>query len=132
MSGFKTTSQNPCDFFALVQRYFFMLECKETTEGTINFSKISQLDRLADYIGMDGVFTYIIIWFSSKDKVLAVSAEEAVRIKGLGHKSISLKMLGDEAYNIIDLPAKKKRVFMDTDFTALISEVAKIDESRHQ
>jgi len=43
-----------------------------------------------------------------------------MKIKNAGHKSISLKMLDSAAYNIIDLPATKKRVFMETDFTYLV------------
>jgi penicillin-binding protein-related factor A (putative recombinase) len=102
-----------------------MLECKETQEGTINFSKIPQLDRedgLKDYIGVEGVQPYVIVWFRKHDKVIAVPAAEALRIKNDGHASISLKMLTEKSYYIIDLPSVKLRTFLDTDYTYLLKE----------
>ena len=120
VSKFKTTSKNPCDFIAFNNGLLWLLECKETQEGTLNFSKMSQIDDLPDYCIYEGVLPYFIIWFSKKDKVIAVKADEAARIKASGEKSISLKMLGDPAYNIIDLPGEKKRVYLDVDFTTLL------------
>ena len=61
--------------------YLWMLECKETNEGTINFAKIPQLDRtegLKDFIGIKDVQPYIIVWFRKFDKVIAVPAAEAL------------------------------------------------------
>ena len=103
-----------------------MLECKETQEGTINFSKIPQLDRpegLKDYINVKDVQPYIIVWFRSHDRVIACPASEALRIKADGNKSISLKMLDDKLYNIIEIPSKKLRTFLESDYTVLIDEV---------
>jgi len=103
----------------------WMLECKETQEGTINFAKIPQLDRtdgLKDYIGLKDVQPYIIVWFRKFDKVIAVPAAEALRIKNDSHKSISLKMLEDKSYYIIELPSVKLRTFLTTDYTYLLSE----------
>lgn len=119
VSKFKETSKNPCDFIAFNNGILWMIECKETQEGTINFSKMSQVDLLPDYCIYKDVQPYFIIWFSKKDKVIAVRADEAARIRASGEKSISLKMLNDEAYNIIDLPGIKKRVYVEADFTVL-------------
>ena len=125
VTGYKVTSQNPCDFLAMNNGYMWMLECKETQEGTLNFAKIPQLDRddgLKDFIGLKDVQTYIIIWFRKHDKVIAVPAAEALRIKNDGNKSISLKMLENKSYYIIDLPSVKLRTFLNTDYTYLIKE----------
>ena len=97
-----------------------MLECKETREGTLNFSKISQLQHLKDYDIYEGVLPYIIIWYSTKDKIIACPVAEAVKMVNDGLKSISLKMLQDSTYNIIDLPVIKKRVYVEADFTKLL------------
>ena len=102
-----------------------MLECKETNEGTINFAKIPQLDRtegLKDFIGIKDVQPYIIVWFRKFDKVIAVPAAEDIRKKKDGHASISLKMLNDKSYYIIELPSLKLRTFLDTDYTYLLNE----------
>lgn len=129
VTGYKTTSQNPCDFLGMHHGYMWMLECKETKEGTLNFAKIPQLDRkgsgdssLQDFIGVKDTQTYIIIWFRSHDKVIACPAAEALRMKKDGLKSISLKMLNDKSYYIIELPSTKKRVFLETDYTRLIAD----------
>jgi len=122
---YKDTSQNPCDFLAMNNGYMWLLECKETQEGTINFSKIPQLDRdkgLKDYIGVKDVQPYIIVWFRKHDKVIAVPAAEALKIKNDGHASISLKMLNDSSYYIIEIPSVKLRVFLESDYTYLLSE----------
>ena len=124
MNGYKETSQNPCDFLAMASQKLFMIECKETKENTLNFAKIPQLDRLKDYIGIEDTYQYIIIWYSLKDKVVAVSAEEALRIRDKeGKKSINIKMLEDKSYNIIDIPSTKLRVFMETDYTYFVKKV---------
>ena len=36
-----------------------------------------------------------------------------------GKKSISLKMLADDVYRIVQIPSEKKRVFMDVDYSVL-------------
>lgn len=36
-----------------------------------------------------------------------------------GKKSISLKMLDEKLYNIIEIPSVKKRVFLESDYTIL-------------
>jgi len=123
VSGYKQTSQNPCDFLAFNNGMLWMLECKETKEGTINFAKIPQLDRLKEYVGLKDVNPYIIVWFSKFDKVIACHASEALKMQADGKKSISLKMLEDKSYNIIDIPSVKKRVFLATDYTYLLQTV---------
>ena len=122
VSGYKTTSQNPCDFLAMNNGFLWMLECKETTEGTLNFAKIPQLDRLKEFLPLKDIQAYIIIWYRSHDKVIACPAAEALRMKKDGLKSISLKMLEDKSYYIIDLPSTKLRTFLDTDYTILLRE----------
>ena len=125
ITGYRDTSQNPCDFLAMNNGYMWLLECKETQEGTLNFSKVPQLDRdegLSTYIGLKNVQPYIIIWFRKFDKVIAVPALEALRMKRDGLKSISLKMLGDKAYYMIELPSVKLRLFLETDYTYLLNK----------
>jgi nucleotidyltransferase/DNA polymerase involved in DNA repair len=52
----------------------------------------------------------------------AMPMVEALRIKKDGHASISLKMLENKSYYIIELPSVKLRVFLDTDYTYLLRE----------
>ena len=122
VTGYKITSQNPSDFLAYNNGLLWLLECKETKEGTLNFSKVRQLDLLKEYIAFEGVYPYIIVWFSSFDKVLAVPVETALKIRNDGKKSISLKMLEEKSYNIIEIPSIKKRTFLESDYTILLKE----------
>jgi len=61
VSQYKQSSQNPCDFLAFNSGYLWLLECKETKDGTLNFSKVPQLERLCTYTGLEAVLAYIII-----------------------------------------------------------------------
>lgn len=97
-----------------------MLECKETKEGTLNFSKIGQFDLLQSNLQFDGVKPYLIIWFEKFDKVFAVPFGEVVRMKDDGLKSVSLKNLEKKLYNNIEIPSVKKRVFLDSDYSVIV------------
>lgn len=120
---------NPCDFFGFVAEgikgnargKLFLLEIKEHQGGTINWSAIRQYDKLITYIGLKDVYPGVIVWFSDFDKVIWCSAEDMKKMHEEGKKSISVKMIGDPSYNIVDIPSIKKRVFMESDFTALLN-----------
>ena len=56
------------------------------------------------------------------DKVIACPVAEALKMQKDGKKSISLKMLNDDTYYVIDLPSTKKIKFLETDYTYLIKE----------
>jgi len=120
VSRFKGTSKNPCDFLAYNNSILWMLECKETKEGTLNFSKIGQFDLLKANLGYDGVKPYLIIWFESFDKIFAVPFQEVVRMKDDELKSVSLKNLEKKLYKNIEIPSVKKRVFLESDYSVLI------------
>lgn len=135
MTGYKETSGNPCDFLCFTGRNLFMVECKEHEGASIPFSVIPQYERLLDYKGISRVKPGILIWFSEKDTVIWVPIETAEKIYTNGEKSIGLRLLdqkdkfGNKLYNIIVLPAEKKRVFMDVDYNYLEQMVGEnIDE----
>ena len=120
ITGFKETSKNPCDFIAMpTEQMLFLIECKEHRGLSIPFAAISQYERLLGY--KDYLYTYpgAIIWFSEKDKVIWVSIQEMEKMVNDGKKSISLKMLDEKSYNIIEIPSVKKRVFLESDYTVL-------------
>ena len=122
MSGFLETSGNPCDFICFPSKYLFLIECKEHRGNSIPFTVIPQYERLLNYKDIQNVRPGILIWFSEKDKVIWVSIQEAEKMVLDGKKSISLKMLEEKSYNIIEIPSIKKRVFMESDYTILVTE----------
>ena len=56
-----------------------------------------------------------------KDKVIWVDIKVAEKIFTDGNKSIQLKMLEKNLYDIKELPSVKKRVYLDTDYNYLIN-----------
>lgn len=120
MNGYKETSGNPCDFLCFPGDMLFMVECKEHKGASIPFSAIPQYERLLAYKGYPNVYPGVILWLSEKDKVFWISIDEMEKMVKDGKKSISLKMVEEKLYNIIEVPSIKKRVFMESDYTALI------------
>ena len=119
MSGYKDVSQNPCDFICFENGRLFLVECKETAENTLNFSKIRQFKKLCDFIGIKDVYPGVLIWFSSHDKVIWVDASELVKMQNDGKKSVNIKMLEQKQYNILDFHGELKRVFVECDYHLL-------------
>ena len=127
MSGYGA-SNNPCDFFAFADGNLFMTECKETKEASIPWTSIRQRDKLIEYYhkGYKNVFQGVIIWFSEKDTVIYVSAQEMEKMVEDGEKSIGLRMLKSDykkSYNIIVIPSEKVRTFMKSNYKYLVKTI---------
>lgn len=120
VSGFKTTSQNPCDFLCFPGKKLFMVECKSHDGASIPFSAIPQYERLLEYKHFENVVPGIIIWFKEKDKLIWVHINVAEKIFNDGNKSIQLKMLNDEKYDLKEIPSVKKRVYLEANYNYLV------------
>lgn len=120
MTGYKETSGNPCDFLCLPKTQLFMVECKEHKGASIPFSAIPQYERLLRYKDAPNVKPGVVVWFSEKDIVIWVSIQEMEKMVSNGEKSIGIRMLNDTAYNIIQIPSKKLRVLMESDYSILV------------
>ena len=83
MTGYKETSQNPCDFIAYPGSCLLMVECKAHKGMSIPFNAIPQYERLLSYKGFPKVFPGVVIWFYEKDIVIWVSIDE---MEKSGHK----------------------------------------------
>lgn len=121
VSGYKTTSQNPCDFICFNLGKLFLIECKVTKENCLNFAKMPQYERLLQYKNIDGVYPGILIWFESKDKIIWCPIKEVEKIKGNNFKSIKYDMAEKKLYNLVEIPSVKKRVFMTSDYSVLLN-----------
>lgn len=119
VSGFKTTSQNPCDFICFPGDNLFMIECKSRDGSSIPFSAIPQYERLLEYKDFENVCPGVIIWFKEKDKIIWVDIKVMEKIYNDGNKSIQLKMLTDNIYDLVEIPSIKKRVYLEADYTYL-------------
>lgn len=120
LTGYKETSKNPCDYICFVDGKLFLIECKSHKGTSIPFSAISQYERLLEYKNIENVYPGIIIWFIDKDKIIWVPIEEVEKVFNSGVKSISVNLLKEDKYKIIDLPTIKKKVYMKCDYTPLV------------
>lgn len=82
---------------------------------------LTQYDRLVTKVGIPGVRVGVVIWFIDWDKVIYCPISTITQLKADGKKSVNIKMLEDSKYRLIDLPSTKKRVFLDTDYSPLLS-----------
>ena len=121
MTGYKETSGNPCDFLCFPGTgQLFLVECKEHKGSSIPFTAIPQYERLLEYKDCLNTFPGVMLWLSEKDKVLWIGIEEMEKMVKDGKKSIGLKMLEEKSYNIIEIPSKKLRTFMESDYRYLV------------
>lgn len=58
---------------------------------------------------------------SDHDVVLWIPIKTFMKLKSEDKKSFNIKMLDTDEYEILVLPSKKLRSFMDTDYSALIN-----------
>lgn len=118
-NGHKKTSENIADFYACFNHKLVYFECKETKEGTLNFAKFPQLDRMLERVKLNDVKGYVVIWFRKFNAVVFVDVREADKIRKDGHASIAYSMLSEKLYNIIEIPSVTHRVYPVCDFSLL-------------
>ena len=119
-SGYFGTSRNPCDFIGFANRCFFMLEVKCHYGNTFPFASFPQYERLLPYIGKPYVYPAVVIWYIDHDEVIWVPMETAKKMKEDGLKSINIRKL--DGYDVIRIPSKKKRVFLESDYSFIKGE----------
>ena len=119
VSGYKYTSANLCDFIAYVDGKLFLLECKSHAGASLPFSSVSQYDRLTQFVRLPGIRVGIILWLYEKDKCLYVPIKTVTKLLSKNEQSVGIRHLGKE--EIIEIPSKKKRVFLDSDYKQLLN-----------
>lgn len=118
MSGYKYIS-NICDFIGYVFPNIFYLELKSIKGNTFPLTNLTQYDKLLQKAGIKGVRTGVVIWFRDHDRVLYVPIKTVQQLKKDNKKSVNIKTIAEEAYRVIEIPSKKKRVFLDSDYSIL-------------
>lgn len=110
-SYYKGGSSNPCDFIALPNNYLYLIELKSHKGNTFPFEKFRQYDLLLSYKNNYNTKCCLIIWFIDHNKVLYIPIEEIEKMKLDNKKSVNIKMLQTQEYNIIDVPCEIKRIY---------------------
>lgn len=119
MNGFKTTSRNPCDFFAYVHPNCFLLEAKSIVGNTFPIANLTQFELLNSYKNIPGLRKGVVIWFIDKSKIIYVPISTIEQMKIDDKKSINIRTIETDGYNYIEIPSKKKRVFLESDYSVL-------------
>lgn len=121
-NGYKTIS-NICDFLGYNYPNIFYLECKSHLGNTFPLANLTQYDKLVVKVGIKGVRVGVILWFIDHDTICYVPVSSIIKMKEDGKKSVNIKMLDEDTYKILKIPAEKKRVFLDGDYSILMSLV---------
>ena len=117
-NGFKSVSQIS-DYIGYIKPNIFYLECKSIEGNTFPLGNLTQYDKLKSKVGVPGARAGVIIWFIDHEKVLYVPISSITKMKDDNKKSVNIKMLKDNLYNIVDVPSKKRKVFLDSDYSVL-------------
>lgn len=121
VSGYKNVSKNLCDYICYCEPLLYLIEVKSVKGNTFPIGNLTQYDKLKEKVGIKGVRAGAIIWFYEKDKVVYVPCSTFTKLIEDGKKSVNIKMLNEGMYRIIEIPSKKKRVFMDSDYSVLMN-----------
>ena len=114
-------NKNVCDYIGFKAPNIFYLECKTIKGKSFPLSNLSQYDKLTYKVGIEGVRVGVVIWYYEQDKVVYVPISTITQMKKDDFKSISLKTIEEKLYNIIEIPSTKKRTFMDSDYSILLT-----------
>lgn len=109
---------NISDFIGYDYPNMYYLECKVHAGASIPFTKISQYDKLITKSTIKGIRSGVILYLYDKEKVYYIPASTIKIMKEDGKKSVGIKAV-EEGYNIIEIPSRKLRVFMESDYTIL-------------
>lgn len=120
MSGYREVSKNVSDFIGYNYPLHFYLECKVHKGASIPLTNITQYDKMLQKVGIKGVRAGIILFLNEKDKIFYIPISTIKKMKEDGKKSVGLKSL-EEGYNIIEIPSRKLRVFLESDYSILAS-----------
>lgn len=119
-NGFKAISQ-VCDFIGYKQPNIFYLECKSHEGNTFPLNNLTQYNKLVAKVGIPGVRAGVIIWFIDHDRVIYVPINTITKLINDGKKSVNINKIEAEGYRIINIPSIKKRVFLDSDYSILMT-----------
>ena len=119
MSGYLGSS-NVSDFICYKKPDLYLIECKSHGGNTFPFSAFRQYDGLVEYAGIPGVHAGVVLWMYDHDKVIWIPIQTFMELKNEGKKSFNIKLLDSNDYEYVDLPSKKLRTFMNTNYSALV------------
>lgn len=119
MGGYKFVA-NICDFIGFVKPCIYYLEIKAYSGNTFPLPNLRQYDKLVKKVGIPGVRAGMVIWFVDHSIVYYVPISTITQMKKDNKKSVHAVKSIKENYNIKIIPSKKKRVYLDSDYSILL------------
>lgn len=119
LSGYKGSATNICDFLIYNNTKLYLIETKSHNGNTWHFCNFPQYVKMKDYVGNLGIRVGVVLWMIDKDTVLYLPVKTITQMKADNKKSFNIKDLQNDTYRIFTIPSKKKRVFMDSDYSIL-------------
>lgn len=127
MTGYKATSSNVSDFIGYVNGNLFLIECKSHQGNTFPFANLTQYDMLMSYYGLPGVRIGVFLWMVDHGVELYLPIITVKKMKEDGLKSFNVKYIGNSDYRFFVFPSTKKRIFLDSDYSLLTTELKEGD-----
>ena len=119
VSGYKETSRNICDFICYNHPKLYLIECKTHKGASLPLNNITQYDKLVSYVGKQGIRVGVVLWLYEKDKVFYIPISTITKLKKDGEKSVGIRHLDN--YAIVEIPSRKLRVYMESNYKILNS-----------
>lgn len=110
-----------CDFIGFCYPSIFFLEAKTILGNTFPITNFTQFDKLMSIPDVRGVHRGVVIWFQTHDTVVYVPMTTFVKLKQDNKKSFNIKYIDSKEYECLVIPSIKKRVFMDSNYSVLLS-----------
>lgn len=118
-NGFKSIT-NICDFIGYVFPNIFYMEVKSIQGNTFPLRNLTQYSKMVRKVGIKGVRVGVIIWYTEKDRVIYIPIKTITQMIKDQKKSVNIRTIDSDGYRFIDIPSKKKIVFMDSDYSVLL------------
>ncbi len=118
-TGHKSIS-NISDHIGYKYPNIFYIEAKSIKGNTFPLSNLTQYDKLKAKVGIPGVRAGVFLWFIEHQRVAYVPISTVTKLKEDGKKSVNIKMLSTDEYNIKVIPSITKRVFPECDYSVLM------------
>lgn len=118
VSGYRSI-RGRSDFIAYIYPNQFFIECKSHKGNTFPWSELRQYNDLLEVAGIKGIRSGVVLWMIDHSLVVYLPVKTIEKMKQDGKKSFNVKDLENSIYRIIVVPSKKKRVFLDSDYTIL-------------
>ena len=117
--GGKLGVRNVADAIGYCFPYHFYIEAKSCKGNTFPLTNLSQYEKLKEKVGIKGVRAGVFLWFIEHQKVAYVPISTVTKLKEDMKKSVNIKMLDTDEYNIKVIPSITKRVFPECDYSVL-------------